>query len=134
MHPIRMISQSGRVIARVFVNPQGERYTFKTIRASKHMLRLPEPSFAYDDFVLAQAVSHGVAYHVIKDEESDLSWCAWHWQFEANGKALNHGHGRQTRLALRFWEAGTEPTETPVIELFAPKQLELFGDEQERAA
>jgi hypothetical protein len=121
-NPQVIMTQHGKPVAQVLDNLQGEKYTFKTIIGSKHMLRVP-PAFAYDQFVLEQAERYGVSYHVIKDSD-----------FEVHGIQLNRGFGVQVALPLTYWTEGSQPRKCEVIELFAPSQLDLFGEDQERAA
>jgi hypothetical protein len=132
-NPQVIMTQNGKPVAKVLDNPQGEKYTFKTIIGSKHMLRVP-PSFAYDQFVLEQAEGYGVSYHVIKDKETNRVWSALHSDFEVHGIQLNRGFGVQIALPLSYWTEGSQPRKCEVIELFAPSQLDLFDTDQERAA
>ena len=124
---------SGKPVAQILVDSKGRLFSFKTIDASKHMLKQP-PAFAYDTFIIDQAEEHGVLYHVIHDRSTKRTWSTWHTTVQLHGFTFNRGFGEQTALTLPFWNEGAEPIETKVIEIHAPAQFDLFQTDEDKAA
>ena len=128
-----IMTETGKVVAQILEDSKGRKFSFKTIDSKKHMLKLP-PALAYDTFVIEQAEGYGVQYHVIQDRVTKRLWSAGHTDMQIHGFTFNRGFGEQIALELSRWTEGRVPRETLIIEIHAPKQLDLFVQEDRKAA
>jgi hypothetical protein len=96
--PVKIITQNtlrGVVIAGELVQRR---------RASVHMLRRPAPAWAVGDDVLAVARSFGAVRVRILDTDSGAEYVTDMTTLDAHGRRIDHGHGAQTALDLRYWQ------------------------------
>jgi len=94
-----------------------DRKTFrKTIYGSRHILRSPTPSLAFDVSILRQVLEVGAVWAEVYDNETKTTYRAKIDHILTNGFIVNHGWGVQRALPLENWIRKTEPV-----------QLGLFG-------
>ena len=93
----------GKVVATIKVDKQGRTYAEKKIDKTKHILRHPVPSFAYDTYVMDQFKKLGIEYHLIQDKATKQKWYTWQSTFVEHGFILDRGYGRQIALDMYEW-------------------------------
>ena len=80
------------------------RVLHRRIKASKHVLRLPEPSVCFDLDLYSMLRPH-IDSLEITDRESGMSYSVDAAVLDEHGVRCDFGHGVQVRLPLRFWRA-----------------------------
>ena len=76
----------------------------RKVKASKHVLRLPEPSWCYDANVYSM-LRPAVRALEVTDRESGLTYRVSAADFDEHAIKFDHGHGLQYRLPLTRWTA-----------------------------
>jgi hypothetical protein len=76
----------------------------RRIKASKHILRLPEPSLCFDANVF-EMLRPGFDRVEVSDRESGMTYEVTASIFDEHGVRCDLGHGLQLRLPLRLWSA-----------------------------
>lgn len=108
----RDASRSKRLM--VALTPQGARKTgmlaerdgilryVRKVDSVRHLLRLPEPSWAFDEAKLLEAQRAGAERVEVHDETGKVWWTSLTYVLD-RGQRFDRGHGRQVRLALSHW-------------------------------
>jgi hypothetical protein len=76
----------------------------RRIKASKHVLRLPEPSLCFDADVY-QMLRPAFDRVEVTDKESGMAYCVDASIFDEHATRCDFAHGLQLRLPLRLWTA-----------------------------
>ncbi len=112
------------------LTPQGERRSgelverggslvyVRQVDSTRHMLRLPEPSWAVDEEKLHEAQAEGADRVEIHDEAGRVWWTSIAY-FLSRGQRFDRGWGAQVRLPVSHFSF--LPPDT------AARQLALFG-------
>ncbi len=128
--PARESSRRAKLL--VAVTPQGVKTSgalversgglswVRKVDSTRHMLRLPEPSWAVDEEKLLEAQAAGATRVEVHDECGRCWWTPLA-HFLSHGKRFNRGHGWQVRLRLSEWSF--LPTDS-----VSKEQLGLFAE------
>jgi hypothetical protein len=76
----------------------------RRVKASKHLLRLPEPSWAFDANVYAM-LRRDFDTVEVADVESGLTYRIGAAHFDQKASRTDRGHGVQLLVPLRHWTA-----------------------------
>ena len=96
----------------------------KTVHASRHFLRKPEPAIALSLESLKRAEDLGALFVQVYDAESHVTYSAAISHIRARGFEVDRGFGKQLALPLAGWAKSTKGGAT------IPQQLTLFGGGQ----
>jgi hypothetical protein len=125
------VTVNGRVIGAV----RGEAFC-KTIH-NNHILRKP-PALASDIEALREAERLGAVYCVFTNADTGVTYTAAIAKVWQMGFVFNYGYGEQIALPLNLWtqtqegqEGAAEVSQTPVPVYSQPRQLSLFGGEND---
>jgi hypothetical protein len=86
----------------LLVDRDGALTWVKRVNSALHMLRLPEPSWAFDEAKLLEAEGDGVKRIEVHDEAGNVWWSSLAYVLE-RGQVFDRGCGRQVRLPLNQW-------------------------------
>lgn len=108
-----------------------------------HMLRIPEPSWAFHQAVIDEAIARGCTAVMVIDHDTGRTYYSEMQNFLELGQRFNYGKGDQVRLALRHWRlrleqsanpapaaaaVATTPAAATVAQPEPAPQLSLFGE------
>lgn len=107
--------RTGRLVERAGV------LTFvRKVDSARHMLRLPEPSWAVDEKKLHEARAAGAERVEVHDEQGRVWWTEIRYLLE-RGERFDRGWGAQIRLPLPLWSFVPAATEVH-------RQMGLFAE------
>jgi hypothetical protein len=81
-----------------------DRTLFRRAKASKHLLRLPEPGWAFDANVF-EILRPGFDAVEVADVESGMTYRIAAADFDAAAQRIDRGFGPQSLVPLRLWTA-----------------------------
>lgn len=101
---VRPIRDSGKIVGcaqdGVFI---------KKVRRSRHLLRVPKPSWAFGEQSIAEAKAAGCSRIQVCEQESGTVYEASIKRVERDGFAFDRGYGPQVALPLECWTKLGEP-------------------------
>ena len=76
----------------------------KHVKASRHMLRKP-PAWAWDKSIIEAALALNIVNVIVYDKESRITYKTSIHNLVKKGFEFERSYGRQTGLALCYWQA-----------------------------
>jgi len=86
----------------LLVDREGVVTLVRIVDFERHLLRLPEESWAVDERILREAEAEGVERVEIQDERGRMWWTTLTYLLE-RGERFDRGWGAQVRLPLTHW-------------------------------